>query len=314
MNNNYYIKKVRKTFKIIAETTLGENYDTQKDLFSFENNYFNFYIIKYIESTIEKEIMFAEINTDNYDLVIEKDFREQTLYDMNLSGLSAIQTVEYLTYKNIFDTSFCREDKLVKASFHLKPTSPDLYAEFWLKKEYSEGLKTFSQTQSEILQFDSAILNASIYDFSEIIKNVNDEQFTSNLNQVLATYNEGWFYVAASAIGGLIENLLYKTAVNYGKTDFKRTNDKLTKLDYVQKLRELRRFTQDFPEDQKINFTDLDELTLDRDYLTRNAVSHYNSGFVNKNEVHSLFRALKDTYTRYFLPSFNYYIKQYQDD
>ena len=314
MDNTAYIKELRTDFEEIARKTLGDNYDQQKDLFSFTKSYFNFYIIKYNEVIIEREIIFAEITTNNYDSVIEKDFRKQTENDLNIDNLPIKQTLDYLIYKNILDENFLKEKEFVEASFQFKTKSPKLYANFWLKEEYSKDLKILPQTQASILRFDSAILNASIYNFSEIVNTVDDEQFTFNLNQILAAYNEGWFYVAASAVGGLIENLLYKTAVNYGKTDFKRTNDKLTKIDYVQKLRELRRFTQAFQEDQKIHFTDLDELTLDRDYLTRNAISHYNSGFVNKNEVHSLFVALKNTYTRYFLPSFNYYKEHHQDD
>ena len=150
------------------------------------------------------------------------------------------------------------------------------------------------------------MLNRSSFGFKEMVNQVADSQFTGILNEILGAYNKGWFYVSASAIGGLIEMLLYKTAVNYGKDNFETQRDKITKKNYVKKMRELRNFTQKLDEKQQIHFDALDELTMDRDYLTRNAVSHYTSGFVNEREVESLFVALTNTYTRYFVPSKNY--------
>lgn len=309
-----FSEKLRYNFSLIAKSTLGNDFKEDKSLFSLANEHFNFHLIIFAKGTLEYVLIFAEkVNRDSDEMYIQ-NVVEQTKHNLNIKKISKYEDILSFFAANHILSPLINVDNINPHSIYSNHahSSPDyinieLYAEYWAESEFNNTFSTLSKKQFEILKFDSSLLHYHEYNFTEMINVVSDEQFTGNLNQILGAYNKGWFYIAATGMGGIIEMLLYKTAVNFNKPDFKRDKkDGLTKMNYAEKLRQLSKFTKNLSEDQKIHFENYDELTLDRDYLTRNAVSHFSTGFVNKKEVDSLFTALKNVYNRYFIPSIKY--------
>lgn len=309
-----FIDKIRNKFMLSVKSTLKDNFEKDNNMFSLINEHFNFYIIVYAKGTMKNAMIFAEKIETNDEKIFINNIYEQTKNDLNTAKSHGNLNLFSYFLANDFLPSSINIEKINTHSLYSNYISnyeylinTDLYAESWAAADFQESISTLSKKQFEISKFDSSILHYHEYNFTEMIDIVADEQFTGNLNQILSAYNQGWFYIAATGMGGLIEMLLYKTAINYNKPDFKRDKkDGLTKMNYAEKLRQLSKLTKNLPEDQKIHFESYDELTLDRDYLTRNAVSHFSTGFVNKKEVDSLFTALKNVYTRYFIPSTKY--------
>lgn len=300
------IQEFRERADYTLKRTLKSNFDKNKRFFSITQHHFNFYTVIYKSSIIQRELTFAEINTDKVDNYKEINTVKETDGDLSIDSFNARSLLSYFIHQNYLKVNI-NQDKIVTNSIATVAfKSTQLFADFWIQADLKSIDQNLGLKQFELVKFNENILNRSTFEFEQMIDNVDDPQFTNILNQILGAYNTGWFYVSASAIGGLIEMLLYKTAVNYGKDDFETQRDKITKKNYVKKMRELRNFTSSFDEKQKIHFDALDELTMDRDYLTRNAVSHYTTGFVNEREVESLFVALSNTYIRYFLPSKHY--------
>lgn len=300
------INDFRNRVSYVLDSTLGTDKENKKRFFAATQNHFNFYSILYMESKLDRTITFAEINTDDSDSFQSVDIRTVTDGDLNIGNLHADELLSYFDNKQMLPKTIIWTNVLPNSVVNTGFSYTHIYVDTWLQNEFNSINNGMAKKQFELIKFNTKLLNRSTFDFENMINEVSDPQFTTNINQILGAYNNGWFYVSASAIGGLIEMLLYKTAVNYGKDNFDTQRDKITKKNYVKKMHELRNFTKSFDEDQQIHFDSLDELTMDRDYLTRNAVSHYTTGFVNEREVESLFVALSNTYIRYFLPSKHY--------
>lgn len=276
--------------------------DENKHLLTIVNNHFDIY-------HYQQYGMFAALNDTGEDTFHIRDINEDLTGNFNISSIDTKNNINYLIrngYIKDIDESKIIDNSFFPSTFLFSLAYIDAFVESWMKSEYKDLNTELSKPQYAIEKFNTNLLNRSKYEFEDVINNVDDPQFTRNLEEILKAYSEGWFFVASTAVGGLIENLLYKTALNYNRTDFNRENP--TKIDFTAKLKELAKLTKKLklPEEQRIHFEIQDELTLDRDYLTRNAVSHYNSGFANESEVNALFTALHNTYQKYFLPSLKY--------
>lgn len=300
------INDFRNRVSYVLNSTLDTDKENKKRFFTATQNHFNFYSILYMQNELDQTITFAEINNDDSDSFQSVDIRTVTDGDLNIGNLRADELLSYFDNKQMLPKTINWTNVLPNSVLSIGFSYTQIYVDTWLQKDFNSINNGMVKKQFELIKFNTKLLNRSTFDFENMINEVSDPQFTNNLNQILGAYNNGWFYVSASAIGGLIEMLLYKTAVNYGKDNFDTQRDKITKKNYVKKMHELRNFTKSFDEDQQIHFDSLDELTMDRDYLTRNAVSHYTTGFVNEREVESLFVALSNTYIRYFVPSKHY--------
>ncbi|CAK1254120.1 hypothetical protein [Fructobacillus cardui] len=301
-----FIKDFRKKAEKVLHKTLGTNYDEYIHLFPL-NNKFNFHIVRVDDYS---NILFAEINKNQNDEVVLHDIRELTTDNLNINTILSDKTIAYLFANNYFPN--INPDNVLKNSIVSlivdlgdNYPSPSSYAKLWISGDYSKISEKFTKRQFEVVTFDSNLLNRSTFEFEKMIKDVNDDVFTDNLNQVIGGYNKGWFYISAAGIGGLIETLLYKTIINYGITDIQKTKAP-TKIVYSKMLRQLNKETKTYPDNQKIHFENAEELALELDFLTRNKVSHHSTFIINEGHVHNLFLSLKDVYDRYYMPSLRY--------
>lgn len=276
--------------------------DDNKHLLTIVNNHFDIYYYS-------KYGMFAVINDAGEDVFHIRDISDNLDGNFNMSTLDVGKKIKYLIHNGyIVDID---ESKIIERSFFPSFGTyisgfMNSFVDTWMNSEYKSLNTELSKPQNEINTFNTNLLNRSKFEFEEIIKSVNDPQFTHNLEEILGAYNRGWFFVAASSVGSLMEYLYYETAINYNKPDFAIHKDNPTHVDFKKKMQELRNFTKNMPEDQQIRFGNAELLDMERGYLTRNAVSHHDSGFANEQEVNTLFIALRRAYEHYFLPSLNY--------
>ncbi|CAK1232892.1 hypothetical protein R82291_FJPPFKPJ_00806 [Fructobacillus cardui] len=301
-----FIKDFRKKAEEVLHNTLGKDYDKYIHLFPF-NNKFNFHIVRVDNFD---DIIFAEINKNQNDDVVLHDITKLATDNLNINTIHSSETIAYL-FENKYFSNINQNNILINSIVSLSGRlngnypSPNNYARLWITGDYRKISKKFTKRQSEVVTFDSNLLNRSTFEFEKMIEDVNDDVFTNNLNQVIGGYNKGWFYISAAGIGGLIETLLYKTIINYGITDIQKTKAP-TKIVYSKMLRQLNKETRTYPDNQKIHFENAEELALELDFLTRNKVSHHSTFIINEGHVHNLFLSLKDVYDRYYMPSLRY--------
>ncbi|MEF7456933.1 hypothetical protein [Pediococcus pentosaceus] len=302
INSTDFVSQFRtKVENVFKESKLGEN----KHLFTIQNNYFNFYKVLYNRPGIEnfeKDFIFSEISDAHKDRYSVIKISSSLENDLNFPETSTLENILNFFIANEYIQG-CSLEKVLPASISYF-VNPKEYAFEWIKSEYKNINLKLSNKQFELSKFNTNLLNRSKFEFEEIIEQVNDEQFTNYLEQCIGAYNKGWFYTAACSIGPLIETLLYKMATNYEDKPFKSAT--LTHGNYAEKLRHFNKKTKNYPENQRIHFDHFEEVSLERNYLTRNAVSHYSTGFANEELVNNLFMALKDVYDRYYLPSYNF--------
>ncbi|KRN95121.1 hypothetical protein [Pediococcus stilesii] len=303
IGSNEFVTKFRqKVAEIINASDISEN---NAHLLTINSKHFNFYKVTYPEPGFSylANFYFSEKIEEQNDHYIELNVDESISNDLNLPmSLNPLKTLNYFFAKKYITVDILSEniipDSITVAS------SPENYAFTWIKKEYTSINSKLSSEQFELIKFNTNLLNRSKFEFEDIVEKVADEQFTNYLEQCIGAYNKGWFYAASCSIAPLIETLLYKMATNYEDKPFK--DKALTHGDYTEKLKHFNKKTKDYPENQRIHFDHFEEISLIRNYLTRNAVSHYSTGFANEELVNSLFMSLKDVYDRYYLPSYNF--------
>lgn len=302
INDSEFIKNFRNRIDFLIKKN-QINKENQK-LLTITQNRFDIYFIQ------PRYITFAVINNNSKDAFLEKDFRGILDGDLTVEDIfSDEEYIAYLISQNLLHD--INPDLIIPESFNrifatINPDASSDFADHWLKKEVKQKTTQLSKKQFELVTFNTNLFNRSKFDFQELIETIDDEQFAYNLSQILGAYNNGWFFVAASSVGSLMEYIYYETAVNYKKTDFEIHPNNPTHIDYRKKMSELCNFTKNFPEDQQIRFGNAEVLDMERGYLTRNAVSHHDSGFANVQEVETLFTALRRAYENYFIPSLNY--------
>ncbi|MBM6602860.1 hypothetical protein [Pediococcus acidilactici] len=301
-NSEEFVTKFRKKVaEIISTSDISEN---NAHLLAINSNHFNFYKVIYQEPGYSHSTYFnfSEKIEEQSDHYFELNIDESIANDLNMPRSLSMQNILNYLIRKKYITNVIPEN-ILPESITMAP-SPETYAFLWIKSEYTNINSKLSSKQFELSKFNTNLLNRSKFEFEEIIDRVNDEQFTNYLEQCIGAYNKGWFYVAACSIGPLIETLLYKMATNYEDKPFKSAT--LTHGNYTEKLRHFNKKTKNYPENQRIHFDHFEEVSLERNYLTRNAVSHYSTGFANEELVNNLFMALKDVYDRYYLPSYNF--------
>lgn len=301
-NSEEFVTKFRKKVaEIISTSDISEN---NAHLLAINSNHFNFYKVIYQEPGYSHSTYFnfSEKIEEQSDHYFELNIDESIANDLNMPQSFSKQNILNYLIRKKYITNVIPEN-ILPESITMAP-SPETYAFLWIKSEYTNINSKLSSKQFELSNFNTNLLNRSKFEFEEIIARVNDEQFTNYLEQCIGAYNKGWFYVAACSIGPLIETLLYKMATNYEDKPFKSAT--LTHGNYTEKLRHFNKKTKNYPENQRIHFDHFEEISLERNYLTRNAVSHYSTGFANEELVNNLFMALKDVYDRYYLPSYNF--------
>ena len=162
----------------------------------------------------------------------------------------------------------------------------------WIIGEYRKANKELSKEAKNLVYVDPSTIHQSKFQFRELLTNINDEQFKAEFSEFLFGYNNEKFFLAASAMGSIIEHLLFIILQNYG--DERLIGTRRPTADKYLKAMERQ---------QHFNFTDRDSTFIDNIFQTRNSISHYNSGYVLKSQCDMMLMGLNSIYRRFYLSS-----------
>lgn len=156
--------------------------------------------------------------------------------------------------------------------------------------EYDHHWKPQLKTSFENVSFNTLRIHKDLYDFVEMIKTINNDQFTLELEECLGAYENEKFFICAAGLGSVLEHLLY-LAINkqVSRNDIK-INENSMASDYIKQLKE-----QPF----MINKREVSHLKSIFNY--RNSVSHFNKGIFSKEMCDQLLGGIKVSFDNYYM-------------
>lgn len=166
----------------------------------------------------------------------------------------------------------------------------EIWISLWFGKEINHTKQHFSIAPIN-LKFNKLGLHSQKFKLEEIVHAVDDPQFTRELEECMAVFEQEYYYPAAAGLGGVMESLLYKTLENYKRTSNKVLGSDPTLLDYLGALK-------------RFNLIDRRQSNRIRSAFTiRNSISHYNPGFTEVSDIEAMLHGVENIYTTLYLPS-----------
>ncbi|PIO83571.1 hypothetical protein BSQ39_08345 [Loigolactobacillus backii] len=162
--------------------------------------------------------------------------------------------------------------------------------ENWAQSEYKHAGSHFKKPIIETLNFNELGLHAAKYEFDTVIKEIADQQFTAELNECLSAFEHEFYYVCAAGLGGVLESILYFSLDNYKLIDRSFPKDP-TIFDFIRILKSNKIISR------------RDENYIKSNFLIRNSVSHYNSGFTNVSQCQTMMLGVRNLFSTIYLLS-----------
>lgn len=268
-----------------AKEIIG-NESSNSDLFSWLTNHMNIWIA-ICSSTHEfyYVMVFAEKNNESTDRILIKDLVEVT-NDIKFKLMKNKEDkLKYLIDKNLLQN--IHPENIIFSSID-EETSLFLYTRYWIDKEYRTATSSLAYNPINSINFNELRIHADKYQFKEMITDIEDKQFSAELFECLAAYENEQFYVCAAGLGGVLEHLMFLTLEKNKMLD-RNFPDNATYHDYVSYFG---RAPIKLDRRQK-NF-------IKSIFMIRNSVSHFNSGFTGKENCQSLMSGIKNIYANYY--------------
>lgn len=192
--------------------------------------------------------------------------------------------------------------KNIKVNFKGKPNFISDFTEQWIKKwvdkEYNATLIAERQS-TPVNYFPSTFKRYFIdkYHFEDMLKEINNDQFTDEFNQCLFAYEHEKWFLCASGLGSCLEHLMYIILNNYAQKGYDILNrfpKDPTAKDYVNRFRR-----------KPIGIDSRQARAINLFFMARNSVDHYNSGKTQRIFCDLLLDGISDVYNDYFGASMN---------
>lgn len=266
--------------------------DDDKIYFAWLQSYIHIYLIKISDSLNFNQIivMATKAENDSRDKITYIDKAQET-DDGHFTHSNEDQKLSML-----FDTFGLKDvitpEAVIKKSVYFMSvvSSPELWINLWVDREMKHTKKHFSLPPID-LKFNNLGLHTQKFKLNQIVKAVNDEQFTRELEECMTVFEEEYYYPAAAGLGGIMESLLYKTLENYQRTSHKVLGSDPTLLDYLGALK-------------RFNLIDRRQSNRIRAAFTiRNSISHYNQGFTEVSDIETMLHGIENIFTTLYLPS-----------
>ncbi|WP_456086223.1 hypothetical protein [Ligilactobacillus animalis] len=168
----------------------------------------------------------------------------------------------------------------------------------WVDSEYNSTQKKLSQpTTIETFPTTNKRFFIDRYHFDEMLKVLNNEQFTDEFNQCLFAYEHEKWFLCCAGLGSCLEHLMFIILKNYSNNGFntlQNLSKNPTANDYIANFRKA-----------PINISSRQEIFFKMLFMARNAVDHHNTGKTQKGMCDLLLDGISDTYNDYYSNSIN---------
>lgn len=170
-----------------------------------KRTWYIFFAHKTPSDDIKLEFYDFSVETNNYDFEnITLNQRIEWLINKNLLNIRQ----ENIIWNSVNNGIFIQESNLME------------FGSNWAKNEYEQTNKIL-QKNTKVERFP--VINQHFfvdrYHFDDMLKSINDDQFSDEFNQCLFAYNHEKWFLCATGLGSCLEHLMYIIIANYG--DFK---------------------------------------------------------------------------------------------
>ncbi|MGS7304571.1 hypothetical protein ACVMZ0_13635 [Enterococcus faecium] len=267
--------------------SLIEPEQSDEDLFFWKNNYVKIWCIGVGHKKIgEGELIFFATNSSTDEFV-------------TIDAVSKTSSPKFYKLNQLEKINFLIEEKIIPdIGANIIINSVNGFSivaaliEHWVKEE-SKSIEKLATSSKELVDFNSATIRAKRYNFEEMLKKINNEQFTIEFDECLYAYNNEKWFVCAAGLGGILEHLLYLILEKNSMIDNNFPDDATAKI-YIEYLSR-----------QPIKLKKREKTYLRGLFLIRNSVSHYNQGFTSKDQCTNLMNGIKNIFNNYYVKDFN---------
>ncbi|MCH5379868.1 hypothetical protein [Limosilactobacillus reuteri] len=288
---------------------------TGKDLSRFawaEDRNVNLYFLEVFvdlinDITSKGCIVFAEINRSSCcDKLFHMNLIEETS-NHNFGEISPVKINKKLAWlaqhgfisRNLINNIITASLYFTYGDINRKYILNELRKEWvkkWVDKEYTVTQKILQKKNIlETFPTSSQKFFVDRYHFDEMLKTLDDNQFTDEFNQCLFAYEHEKWFLCAAGLGSCLEHLMEKVIINYNKNGYpllKRLGKDPTLRDYLNIFRK-----------EPINLEPRQETYIKMLFMARNSVDHHNTGYTSKNICDSLLDGIRNIFNDYYSQS-----------
>lgn len=256
----------------------------------------------FAEKNFKNDINFQDLLKETHNYSFENLKTSQAILDYFIQN-KLVRVSSPIINFSIINSGFHFSGETIKYFNEVVTDIGERFAE----NEYKQRNKKLSNTiiNPKITLFNKSYY-ANRYHFKQILESINDQQFAAELNDCLAAYESGLWFVCAAGLGGVIEHLLYMSLKrlddHYRESrsddECKRNsplkglrNDPM-KTDYIKKLKQFHP-----------SFDSRTENHINSVFLLRNSIDHYNSGYSNKSICDLMLQGVADIYGNIYINS-----------
>ncbi|MGE7236615.1 hypothetical protein ACQKK2_26695 [Bacillus paranthracis] len=263
---------------------LGKKPDNMNDYFSWASKKLDINVIYYKNGRKIHEIFFFS-KTDKLGTIILYDFTQQKI-PYEITSLDERSIISFLIQEEKINIT---PEKIIDAGVFFAGDIRELGSRLF-EREYDRNWKPQLSTAFEKVSFNTLKIHKEIYEFAEMIKTINNDQFTLELEECIDAYENEKFFVCAAGLGSVLEHLLYLSIEQHVSEDAIKTNENSTAGEYIGQLKK---------EPFKINKRDVSHLK--NIFAYRNSVSHFNKGIFSKEMCDHLLGGIKTAFDKYYM-------------
>jgi len=262
---------------------LGNRPNSVEDFFSWTSKSLDINIIYYTKDQQTKSFFFLSKTKENGTILLH-DFIEKNL-PYEVLQLYAPDFVSYLIQEGLL---LLKPDNIIDSSFI--PEGCILYdlGKIFFRSEYNNHLKPQLINTFERIPFNSLRIHKDIYNFTEMIRIIDNDQFTLELEECLEVYENENFFVCAAGLGSVLEHLLFLSIEKHVKPN--NINENSTAADFIGQLKK-----------HPFNINKREVSHLKNIFGYRNSVSHFNKGIFSKEMCDHLLGGIKMAFDNYYL-------------
>lgn len=223
---------------------------------------------------------------------------EKKTHSFEFEQLTVNEYLPYLISKHLVQKS----EEIVPASVDILYTAPpfgsspydfNALAQRFAEKEYKTTQKELTaRNVLEPFPVTKHEMFIDTYHFDDMLKELNNNQFSDEFNQCLFAYTHEKWFLCAAGIGSCLEHLMLLILMNYNKAAQLGRNP--TAKDY------LKAFTRD-----PICLDARQQTYIDTLFRLRNSIDHHNAGITSKRICDMLLDGVTNVFNEYYIPSTN---------
>lgn len=284
-------KQIEETYELLYKNymeyieQLGKKPDNMNDYFSWTSKKLDINIAYFKKDNVVKSIFFFSKSEKLGTIALHDFTQEKITYEiLSLDVRSFISAlIQYgklnVNPADIIDAGIFSEGHI------LEEVGKYLFA--W---EYDRNWKPQLSSAFEKVSFNTLKIHKEIYEFAEMTRTINNDQFTLELEECIDAYESEKFFVCAAGLGSVLEHLLYLSIEKHVPEEDIKTNENSTASEYIGQLKK---------EPFKINKRDVSHLK--NIFAYRNSVSHFNKGIFSKEMCDHLLGGIKAAFDKYYM-------------